>query len=136
MIIAKIERALALPVLTEIIAVSDAVMVARGDLGNEVPIEEIPFIQEDIVKKSKAAGKPVIVATEVMISMIKNSVPTRAEVTDVANAVCQGADAIMLSEETAIGEHPVEVVAIVGRIINASMRHIPEGTSFNNLKSI
>jgi pyruvate kinase len=123
-IIAKIERKVALESLDEIIAASDAVMVARGDLGNEVPLEQIPFIQDKIVEKAKTAGKPVIVATQMMLSMMDNPTPTRAEVTDVENAVFQGADAVMLSEESAEGKYPVESVAMMEKIIEETERHM------------
>ncbi len=105
-------------------------MVARGDLGNEVPLEQIPFIQDKIVEKAKAAGKPVIVATQMMLSMTNNPLPERAEVTDVENAVFQGADAVMLSEETAEGKYPVESVAMMEKIILETERHM-EGRGEN-----
>ena len=132
-VIAKIERAAALDVLDEIIAASDAIMVARGDLGNEVPLERIPFVQDRIVKAAKAAGKPVIVATQMMLSMVENPAPTRAEVTDVANAILQGADAVMLSEETAKGKYPVEAVAMMERIVVEAERHMGERATINPL---
>src|SRR3989344_9251748 len=116
-VIAKIERKKALENLDKIISVSDAVMIARGDLGSEVPIESIPFIQADIIKRAKKAGKPVITATQMMLTMVDHPIPTRAEVTDVANAILQGSDAVMLSEETALGKYPVEAVAVMERII-------------------
>jgi pyruvate kinase len=131
-IIAKIERKIALLSLDDIIAAADAVMVARGDLGNEVPLEQIPFIQDNIVEKAKAVGKPVIVATQMMLSMTNNPVPERAEVTDVENAVFQGADAVMLSEETAEGKYPVESVAMMEKIILETERHM-EGREKLNL---
>jgi pyruvate kinase len=124
-LIAKIERKAALEHLDEIIGASDAVMVARGDLGNEVPLEEIPFIEKDIIARCKAAGTPVIVATQMMLSMVKEKEPTRAEVTDVEEAVALGADAVMLSEETAAGAYPVEAVAMMERIITAAESHLP-----------
>ncbi len=122
-IIAKIERTIALKNLDSIIAVADGIMVARGDLGNEVPLEQIPFIQENIIKKSNAAGKPVIVATQMLLSMVENPIPTRAEVTDVAFAIVCGADAVMLSEESAAGKHPAEAVAMMEKIIVEAERH-------------
>ncbi|OHA92003.1 MAG: hypothetical protein A3J09_00705 [Candidatus Zambryskibacteria bacterium RIFCSPLOWO2_02_FULL_51_21] len=132
-IMAKIERQAALDNLDAIIASSDAVMVARGDLGNEVPIESIPFLQAEIIRKCKTAGKPVVVATEMLLSMVKNDRPTRAEVTDVANAIIQGSDAVMLSEETSIGAHPVEAVAVMEKILAESERHLPAGNTLNPL---
>jgi len=122
-IIAKIERKAAVEKIDEIIAAADAVMVARGDLGNEVLLEEIPFIQKMIIAKSSSAGKPVIVATQMLLSMTKQKEPTRAEVTDVEQAIMDGADAVMLSEETASGQFPVEAVAMMERIIAEAERH-------------
>ena len=122
-IIAKIERKVSVEKIDEIIASADAVMVARGDLGEEVPLEEIPFIQKTIISKANAAGKPVIVATEMLLSMTKQKEPTRAEVTDVESAIMAGADAVMLSEETASGQYPVEAVAMMERSIAEAERH-------------
>ena len=110
-ILAKIESAEAIPHLDEIIAKSDGIMIARGDLGAEIPFEEVPLLQEEIVSKCRATGKPVIVATHMLESMIVNPTPTRAEVTDVTQAVMQGADATMLSGETATGKHPLKALA-------------------------
>ena len=115
-IIAKIERQKSVDNLDEILDVSDAVMIARGDLGNEMPLEKIPYIQSSIIAKVKATGKPVITATEMMISMMKKPVPSRADVADVTRAILEGTDAVMLSEETAIGKYPQEVVAMVSKI--------------------
>ncbi len=125
-IIAKIEREIAVRNINEIIENSDAIMVARGDLGNEVPLEQIPFIQKDIIEKCKAAGKPVIVATQIMESMMHNPYPTRAEVTDVAYAVLNGADILMLSEETAIGKYPLESVAMMERGMIEAEKHLKD----------
>lgn len=122
-IIAKIERAAAVDAIDGIIAVSDAVMIARGDLGSEVPLEEIPFVQKMIIAKANAAGKPVITATQMLLSMTEREEPTRAEVTDVEEAVMEGSDAVMLSEETASGRFPAEAVAMMERILVATQRH-------------
>ncbi len=115
-IVAKIEDQLAVGNLEGIIQTADAVMVARGDLGIECPMEDLPIIQRRIVKRCVVLGKPVIVATQMLESMITNPVPTRAEVTDVANAVYEEADAIMLSGETSVGRYPVEAVEALVRI--------------------
>lgn len=128
-IIAKIERAAALDSLDSIIAASDALMIARGDLGNEVPFETIPFIQKNIIARAKAAKKPVITATQMLFSMTEHSEPTRAEVTDVEEAVVEGSDAVMLSEETSSGAHPVEAVAMMRRIIAEAEKHRPDVVS-------
>lgn len=132
-IIAKIERVIALQSLEAIIDIADAVMVARGDLGNEVPLEEIPFIQEKIIRTAKYAGKPVITATQMMLSMVKESMPTRAEVTDVASAILQGSDAVMLSEESAIGAYPIEAVTMMEKIILAAEHHLGAQVTINPL---
>ena len=115
-IIAKIERAEALKKIDQIAKVSDGILVARGDLGVEIGIEQLPAVQDEIIRKSISLDKIVIVATQMMESMINNRVPTRAEVFDVANAVTAGADAIMLSAETAIGKYPSDVVHEAARI--------------------
>jgi len=115
-IIAKIERKVAYENLHEIIRESDAIMIARGDLGNEFPLEEIPFIQHHIIQECKKAGKMVIVATQMLLSMVDSLNPTRAEVSDVAYAILDGADGVMLSEESAKGNFPVEAVAIMEKI--------------------
>lgn len=132
-IIAKIERPEALEHLDEIIAAADAVMVARGDLGENIPIEDVPFVQADIVSRCAAAHKPVIVATQMMFSMTDHTEPTRAEVTDVAEAIMQGADAVMLSEETAIGKYPALTVATMEKIIIESEHHRDEKKPINSL---
>jgi pyruvate kinase len=115
-IIAKIEDQSAVRQIDEMIDTADAVMIARGDLGIEIPMEELPIIQRRIVKRCLRIGRPVIVATHMLESMIENPVPTRAEITDVANAVFEQADAIMLSGETSVGRYPVECVKIFDRV--------------------
>lgn len=115
-IMAKLEKPAALYALDEIIALADAVMVARGDMGVEMPMEEVPAKQKKIIRHARRAGKPVVVATQMLESMITSPVPTRAEVSDVANAVFDGTDAIMLSAESAAGDYPVEAVSYMDRI--------------------
>lgn len=115
-VIAKIERKDAVDNLSEIIEEADAIMIARGDLGNEFPLEEIPFIQHRIITEAKKKNKIVIVATQMLLSMIESPVPTRAEVSDVAYAILDGADAVMLSEESATGRYPLEAVMIMEKI--------------------
>ena len=114
---AKVERQEALDNIDGIVEAADAIMIGRGDLGQNIPIEKVPFVQEMIIKKCKAAKKPVITATQMLLSMVDNPTPTRAEVTDVCYAILLGSDAVMLSEETARGKYPVEAVAIMERII-------------------
>ena len=116
-VIAKIEKPQAVENLVEIIAAFDGIMVARGDLGVELPIEDVPMVQKRCVELSRDAAKPVIVATQMLDSMISNSSPTRAEATDCANAVLDGADALMLSGETSVGDFAIEAVATMARII-------------------
>lgn len=116
-VIAKIEKPEALKEIKNIIKESDALMVARGDLGVEIPYQNVPLAQKQIIKKSRKFAKPVIVATQMMESMITNSTPTRAEVNDVANAVLDGADAVMLSGETSVGKYPVEVITTMANIV-------------------
>ena len=122
-IVAKIERAEALEVIDEIIDATDAIMVARGDLGVEVGDAELPRIQKELIKQARAKDRIVITATQMMESMIENPIPTRAEVFDVANAVHDGTDAVMLSGETAAGKYPVKVVEAMGRICESAEQH-------------
>lgn len=119
-LVAKLEKPAAIDNLDAIVRASDAVMVARGDLGVEFPLEQVPVIQRRIIRASRAAGRPVIVATQMLESMIDHAAPTRAEASDVATAIYQGADAVMLSAETAVGRHPATAVAIMDRIIKAA----------------
>jgi len=116
-VIAKIEKPQAVENLQEIVDAFDGIMVARGDLGVELPIEDVPMVQKRCITMARESAKPVIVATQMLDSMISNSQPTRAEATDCANAVLDGADALMLSGETSIGEFPIEAVKIMARII-------------------
>jgi pyruvate kinase len=125
-VIAKIEKPQAIENLDDIIAAFDGFMVARGDLGVECPLEDVPFLQKRIIQKARLNAKPVIVATQMLESMIGNPAPTRAEASDVANAVLDGADALMLSGETSVGEYPVHTVETMARIITATGVHARE----------
>jgi pyruvate kinase len=122
-IIAKIEKPQAIDNLDDVIAAFDMFMVARGDLGVECPLEDVPFLQKRIIEKARLNAKPVIVATQMLESMITSPAPTRAEANDVANAVLDGADAVMLSAETSVGDYPVEAVSTMARIISATEGH-------------
>src|SRR6201999_3062592 len=119
LVMAKIEKPQAIARLDEIMEVSDALMVARGDLGVEMPLEQVPGLQKRITRSARRLGKPVVVATQMLESMISSPVPTRAEVSDVATAVFEGADAVMLSAESASGQYPREAVATMSRIAEA-----------------
>ena len=123
---AKIEKPSAVTHLQEIATLCDAIMVARGDLGVEVPAENVPRIQKNIIRTCRQLGRPVVVATQMLESMRFSPAPTRAEVTDVANAVAEGADAVMLSAETASGEYPQEAVQMMSKII----RQVENGPDF------
>jgi pyruvate kinase len=122
-VIAKIEKPEAIKNIDSIIKISNGIMIARGDLGVEFPIEKLPTIQKMIIAKCIQRARPVIVATQLMDSMINNPSPTRAEVTDVANAVLDGTDAVMLSAETSIGKHPLKVVQAMNKIIHEAEKH-------------
>jgi len=128
-VMAKIEKPAALDYMYEIIELSDAIMVARGDLGVELPVEEVPPWQKRIIRASRRAGKPVVVATQMLESMINSPVPTRAEVSDVSNAIYDGADALMLSAESAAGSYTVEAVAMMNRIAET----VEEDPSYQSL---
>ena len=132
MTVAKIENQSAIDNIDEIIDESDAVMIARGDLGIEIPIERLAFWQKEIIKKCRLKRKPVIVATQMLHSMIEKPIPTRAEATDVANAVLDGTDAVMLSEETAAGSHPIKSVLKMAKILEFNEKN----SSFDDTENI
>ena len=135
-VIAKIETAIALENLDDIIEASDGVMIARGDLGVEIPAMEVPIVQKMIIRKARLLGKPVIVATQMLDSMIRNTRPTRAEVSDVANSILDGTDAIMLSGETAVGRYPIEALKMMNDIAKETEKdlHLLEPMHFKDLK--
>jgi len=132
-VVAKIERAEALENIDEILEAADAIMIARGDLGVQIPLEEVPVVQKRLIRKANLRGRPVITATQMLVSMTRNIRPTRAEVSDVANAILDGTDAVMLSEETAVGRYPVEATAMLARIASSTERQRQEITSFADL---
>lgn len=135
MLIAKIEKPQAVQDLANILARVDGVMVARGDLGVEMPLEEVPIIQKQIIRTARLAGKPVITATQMLTSMMNNPRPTRAEATDVANAILDGTDALMLSDETAVGAFPMEAVSTLDRIARTTEPHFDERPLLNETMS-
>lgn len=126
LLIAKVEKPQAVENFEQILSAVDGVMVARGDLGVEMPLEEVPMIQKRIIRMARKAGKPVITATQMLTSMLENPRPTRAEATDVANAILDGTDALMLSDETAMGKYPLEAVATLDRIARATEAYLDE----------
>jgi len=135
-LIAKIETRLAVENFDKIVRQANGIMVARGDLGVEMDVEDVPVLQKRIIQKSNAAGKPVITATQMLESMVNNPTPTRAEVTDIANAIIDGTDAVMLSEETAMGKYPIESVNVMKRVAVATEKNLPYGELLNARRSI
>lgn len=134
-IIAKIETLKSIENLEGIIDESDAIMIARGDLGIEIPIERVPKIQKQMITLCREQSKPVIVATQMLLSMVKNSIPSRAEVADIANSVFDGTDALMLSEESATGDHPIKAVNTMAKIARYNEATEPDSTMMHTTKS-
>jgi pyruvate kinase len=135
-VIAKIEKPQAIDNLDEVVKAFDGFMVARGDLGVECPLEEVPFLQKKVIVAARRNAKPVIVATQMLESMVASPAPTRAEASDVANAVLDGADAVMLSGETSVGEHPIHTVETMARIIAATESHALVDDTFSRFGRI
>ena len=135
-IISKIERAIALDDIDNIIRKSDAIMIARGDLGIEMPLEDLPIIQKNLIRHAHWHNKPAIVATQMLASMIDHRRPTRAEVSDVANAIFDGADALMLSDETAAGDYPVDAVSTMSRVIDKTNEYFNNRNYFDSSEII
>ena len=130
-VMAKIEQWEAVENLNDIIDTFDAVMVARGDLGVEMPIEQVPIIQNRIVKIARATGKPVVIATQILDSMTERPVPTRAEVSDIANSILDGADALMVTGETAVGNHPKKVIKVLKKVIKETEASVSNQIQYN-----
>lgn len=130
-VMSKIERATAISDIDRIIVESDAIMFARGDLGIEVPVENLPIIQKNIIRHGHWHDTPVVIATQVLTSMIVNTNPTRAEVSDIANAIFDHADGIMLSDETAVGEHPIEAIKMLRRVIHRTEHYLEQKNFFD-----
>lgn len=135
-VISKIESAMGFDNLDDILEVSDGIMVARGDLGVEIPLQTLPFYQKTIIRKCREFGKICIVATEMLETMKKNARPTRAEVSDVANAVLDGTDAVMLSGETTTGKHPIEVVKYMAEICENAEKYYDYNKTFNSIREV
>ncbi len=133
-VIAKIERVDAVKNFEEILSSADGIMVARGDLGVEIPIEKLPIVQKRLIKRANYEGKPAITATQMLESMTTDKMPTRAEVTDVANAILDGSDAVMLSEETAVGRYPVDAVRMMAKIAKTTEPYIRSNLDIDEIR--